>query len=64
LLKIGGNTKFDNFITPYNFALPEDKTIQEVVYGSVACNYWREKLNIQLCGISLELDPPSKEDGV
>lgn len=71
LLEAGGNDKFAQFISTFDFLdfiakeeLKKDgNTVQEVVYGSVAGKYWREKLHVIRNRLPFDKDPPSLEDG-
>ncbi len=71
LLEAGGNHKFAQFIATYDFLdfiakaelTKNGDTVQEVVYGSFACKYWREKLHIIRNKLPFDKDPPSLDEG-
>ena len=71
LLEAGGNNKFAQFIATYDFLefiakaelTKNGYTVQEVVYGSFACKYWREKLHVIRNRLPFDKDPPSIDEG-
>ena len=40
------------------------QTLQELIYGSVACDYWREKIHVIWAGLPFDKEAPSIQDGL
>jgi len=72
LIEAGGNDKFAKFISSYDFLayiekealLKDGNTHQEIVYGSMAGKYWREKLHVIRNCLPFDKEPPNREEGL
>lgn len=61
-LKHGGNTRFDEFISPYLVNLDMTKTIVDV-FRLQAAEYYRKRLHAYIHSLQFDESPPSLEVG-
>ena len=62
LLKLGGNSRFNNLMNEYN--IPLTKENQEYKYHTKIADYYRKMLEEETKGKSISLEKPSLKDGI
>ena len=62
LLKLGGNSRFNNLMSEYN--IPLTKENQEYKYHTKIAEYYRKMLEEETKGKSINLEKPSLKDGI
>ena len=62
LLKLGGNSRFNNLMSEYN--IPLTKENQEYKYHTKIAEYYRKMLQEETKGKSINLEKPSLKDGI
>ena len=62
LLKLGGNSRFNNLMNEYN--IPLTKENQEYKYHTKIAEYYRKMLEEETKGKSINLEKPSLKDGI
>ena len=62
LLKLGGNSRFNNLMSEYN--IPLTKENQEYKYHTKIAEYYRKMLEEETKGKSINIEKPSLKDGI